>query len=272
LRKKKPASTSIAASPKILVLDIETSPIEGIFWRLGEQRINHDQVQKDWSILSYCAKWVGSETLYYQDTGGRGPSKTRDDSRLLTPIHSLLDEADIVVGQNVKRFDLRKIRARLIENGYKPFSPVRVVDTYKEADKLADFTSHKLEWLTAKLAKTQKDKHKEFPGLELWKECLKDNPKAWAAMRKYNPTDVISTEEVYLVLAPWMDTHPNRGVYTESDGCSVCGSMNLIPRKGTYAYTQAGKYQRYVCGDCGKWNRGKENLIPKEARKGLRTN
>lgn len=262
----------VSRRPRVLVADIETVPIEGIFWRLGEQRITHDQVQKDWSILSYCAKWIGSDKLIYEDTMGRGAARVRDDSRLLKSLHRLLDEADIVVAQNGIRFDIRMIRARLIENGYKPFSPVRVIDTYRAADKLAGFTSHKLAWLSEKLAKTKKSEHRQFPGLELWKECLKDNPKARAEMKKYNPTDVIATEEVYMVLRPWIEGHPNLAVYSPSalPACVVCGSHNLHPR-GTQE-NQSGSYERLLCHDCGKWNRGKTNLLSKESRKALLVN
>lgn len=264
---KRKRDSNSPSSPSIWTLDIETSPLEGYFWRLGEQNVTMDQVKEEWTILSYCAKKLGEKKYIYRDTGGRGASKVRDDSKLIKELWSILDDADIVVAQNGKKFDVRKINARLLMAGYKPYSPIRIVDTYLETKKIADFTSHKLAWMSKHIAKTEKDDHREFPGLELWKECLADNPKAWAVMRKYNPIDVVATEEVYLNIRGWIASHPNHGAYHEGVSCNTCGSTNLKPNG--HAYTQQGKYQRYVCGDCGAYPRGKTNLLTKEVRKGL---
>ena len=46
--------------PKILTFDIETLPMEGHFWRLGEQRLNPSNVTLDWSVLSWSAKWLNA--------------------------------------------------------------------------------------------------------------------------------------------------------------------------------------------------------------------
>ncbi|WP_175726996.1 ribonuclease H-like domain-containing protein [Burkholderia ambifaria] len=109
------------------------------------------------------------------------------------------------------RFDAKKINARFILLGMPPPSPFRVVDTMLEARKHFGFTSNKLEWLTDKLCKThKKKKHAKFPGFELWRECLKGNPEAWDEMRSYNTDDVLSLEELYLVMRPWMSGHLTR--------------------------------------------------------------
>lgn len=255
--------------PRILTLDIETSPLWVLVWRLGKQYIGIEQVMKEWTILSYCAKWSDSKKYIYEDAGGRGAHKTSDDSKLLKSIHKLLHEADIVVAQNGKRFDIKKINARLIMAGYKPYSPIRVVDTYQETKRIAEFTSHKLAWMSVYLAHVEKSKHREFPGLELWIECMKDNPKAWASMRKYNPTDVIATEQVYFEILGWINSHPNMGVYsaTEKPVCTNCGSPRI--RFGGTRETQQGVYRRTECRSCGKWGRMKQNLLDTEQRSAL---
>lgn len=259
----------VLSGPSIWTLDIETLPLEVLAWGIRDQVISLDQIKTDWSILSFAAKKLGSKEIIYKDTMGRGARKVRDDSQLLKALWQLLDRADIIVAQNGKRFDLRKIRARLLIAGYKPFSPIRVIDTYKEADKLADFTSHKLAYLSEKLAKTKKSEHKRFPGLDLWKACLQDDPRARVELRKYNKLDVIATEEVYLVLAPWMEKHPNLTVYVDAKDprCPTCSSKRLQCRGP--AVTQSSRYQRYHCQNCGAWPRGKEQQISKDARKKL---
>lgn len=253
--------------PKTLILDIETSPIEGYAWGIWEQNIGLDMIKTDWSILAFCANWLGKRETIYADTGGRGASKVRDDLPLLSKLHALLDEADIVVAQNGKKFDIRKINARLIEKGYKPYSPIRVVDTLTVARKHFGFTSNKLAWVSKLLTGTPKSDHKEFPGFTLWLECLKDNPKAWNVMRKYNRIDVLATKEYYLKLLPWIDNHPNIGAYIDGEEhtCPKCGSGDT--QKRGWSVTQHGRFHRYQCNSCGGWGRGKVRLLSENRRK-----
>lgn len=137
------------------------------------------------------------------------------------------------------------------------------------ARQVAAFTSNKLEWLSTYLSSVAKSKHKAFPGFELWTACLEGNPKAWAAMRKYNIPDVLSTEEVYLKLRPWVRGHTNIAVYTDSEeiACPVCGSHNV--KQDGYTYTNVSKYLRYQCGGCGAWSRGRKTVNTLEKRKAL---
>jgi uncharacterized protein YprB with RNaseH-like and TPR domain len=256
--------------PRILVADIETSPLELYGWKLFDENFNLEQIKTDWTILSFSAKWVGEKKIIYMDTGGRGVDKVRDDRILMQPLWDLLNEADIVVAQNGKKFDVRKIRARLIAHGFPPPSPFRVVDTMLVARKYFAFTSQKLAYTSKLLAKNyKKDEHKEFPGFELWAEVLKDNPKAWAVMKRYNKKDILATEEVYLTTRAWDDQHPNLGTFSAAEQhiCPHCGSENVIGRNGWREVKQQGVYKRYQCKDCKGWSRGKIMQNPIEKRR-----
>jgi len=257
------------SNPKILTLDLETAPMEVSAWGLWDQNIGLDMVMSDWSILSFCAKWLGSNKLIYADTSGRGAANVRDDSPILTMLWELLDEADIVVAQNGMKFDIKKVNSRFLEKGYKPYSPIRVVDTLVVARKYFGFSSNKLAWLSEKLTDTPKSAHKKFPGFELWSECLKDNADAWKEMRKYNQRDVVATEKLYLTLRPWIVNHPNVGAYAEDEFpiCPKCGCAEL-QRRG-HSLTQNGKYQRFQCNGCGGWSRAKQTDFSVEKRKTL---
>lgn len=252
---------------KILTLDLETAPIQSYHWGLWDQNIGLNMIGTDWSILSYSAKWLHEERTMYKDTFLQ--RNQRKDLALLKTVRNLLNEADIVVGQNVARFDMKKLNARFILNDIAPPSPVRIIDTLKVAKRHFAFTSNKLEFMSDKLCvKYKKLKHGQFPGFELWKEFLARNPAAQAEMEKYNRYDVLSTEELYLIMRPWIAGHPNVNLYSEAEGtamaCPNCGSTALKP-KG-HRYTQLGKYQRYHCQGCGAWPHGRTNLITKEAR------
>lgn len=255
------------SKPKILTLDIETLPLESYTWGLFDQNVGLDMIKTEWSILSYAAKWLDRKTVIYADTMGRGVDKVRDDKSLVGEIWKLLDSADIVVAQNGQRFDIKKINARLIQHGYGPYSPVKVVDTLLVARRHFAFTSKKLEWMSKYLTDSPKEKHKEFPGFELWAECLKDNPKARKELKKYNKQDVISTEKLYLKQRPWIDGHPNIGTYNLRGDvqCPKCGSAK-VTAQGIRVLV-AGVYQRYKCENCGGWARGKLMLNDKNVRK-----
>lgn len=258
--------------PRILTFDVETSPVEAYVWGLWDQNIPIDFIKTDWTIFSWAAKWLGKREVLFQSTGGRGPDKVRDDKPILKGLRDLLDEADIVIAQNGKRFDVRKINARLIQHGIAPPSPYRVIDTMLVAKKYFAFTSQKLAWTSKLLTDTPKDDHKKFPGFELWAECLKDNPAAWAEMEKYNKRDVRATEKVYLKLRPWIENHPNLGAYDESERplCPKCGGAHMIVgSKARWSVKQQGIYKQYMCRDCGGWARGKVMQLPLGKRRSL---
>lgn len=256
--------------PKILVIDIETAPLELFGWGLFDQNFGLDHLKTDWTILSFAAKWLGSKKIIYMDTGGRGAKKVRDDKSLMRPLWNLLNEADIVIAQNGKKFDVRKINARLIAHGFSPPSPSRVVDTMLVARKYFAFTSQKLKYTSELLApELRKDDHKEFPGLELWIEVLKDNAKAWKVMKEYNKRDILATERVYLVTRAWDQQHPNLGTFSvnEQHECPHCGSGDVLGRNGWREIKNQGVYKRYWCKGCGGWSRGKIMMNPLPKRR-----
>lgn len=253
--------------PKILTLDIETAPYEAFTWQIWDVNVGLDQIKTERSILSYAAKWLDSKKMIYEDTSGSGAGKVRDDKKLMRGLWELLDKADIVVAQNGQRFDVKIINARLAMHNLKPYSPIRIVDTLLVAKRHFGFTSNKLAWMSKYLTDAKKSEHKKFPGFELWVECLKDNPAAWREMAKYNKLDVVATEQLYLKLRPWIKNHPNMASYApcHEQACPNCGSKNVT--KYGFATLQQGRYQRFVCGDCGAPSRGKQNLISPTNRK-----
>lgn len=246
--------------PKVLVLDIETAPIEAYVWGLWEQNVGLDMIKSDWTILSYCAKWLDKKGLIYRDV--REQKDVRNDKHLLGDLWTLLNEAEIVVAQNGQKFDIKKINARLIQAGFPPYAPLRVVDTMLAARRHFGFSSNKLAFLSDKLTSSPKSSHKKFPGFELWAECLKGNLAAWNEMEKYNKRDVVATEQLYVRLRPWIHNHPNLGAYqvpTKEHACPKCAST--ATQKRGLSVTQQGQYHRYQCQKCGGWSRGKERVL-----------
>lgn len=256
------------SNPKILIFDIETSPIVAHVWGLFDQNVSLNQVKSDWHLLSWSAKWLGDppSKIMYMDQ--RKSKNIQDDKAILKGIWKLLDEADIVITQNGKSFDSKKINARFIIQGMKPPSPYQHIDTLKIARKNFGFTSNKLEYMSHKLCKKYKKlKPAKFQGFDMWKECLAGNLQAWKEMEKYNKYDVLALEELYTVLQAW-DKSVNFGVYSDSaDLLCNCGSNRL--QKNGFRFTNTGKQQRYRCLDCGSSYHAKENLLSKIQRKSI---
>lgn len=238
---------------KILLLDIETSPVSAYVWQSSVHKayVSNEQIIEDTQILSYGAKWLGKKKLYYDDLSGR--LKTGEKA-MLKGLWALLNEADTIVAHNGQAFDIPTILARFAAFDINPPSPSYHVDTCLEARKNLKFTSNKLEFLGRALnCPVKKGLHKNFPGMSLWKECLKDNPKAWAEMKAYNIDDVRVLEWVYLKLRPWMKNHPNVAWLAGKNGCPTCGEYRL-QRRGT-TRTKTMEYARYCCTACGSWTK-----------------
>jgi hypothetical protein len=258
--------------PKILLLDIETAPIIAYVWGLWDNNVALNQIKSDWYVLSWSAKWLHDNPSKIMYADQRNAKNIEDDSNILKKLWVLIDEADIIIGQNSTKFDLPKLNARFAINGMKPPSSYREIDTMRLAKKYFGFTSNKLEYMTDKLCvKYKKLKHKKFPGFEMWRECLAGNKEAWKAMEKYNKYDVLSLEELYLKLAPWDKSHHNLNVYNDkiTDSCNACGGTHFT--KNGYRYTNAGKFQRLVCTHCGAETRLRINELSKEKKKSLRS-
>jgi uncharacterized protein YprB with RNaseH-like and TPR domain len=255
------------SKPKILFYDIETSPIIAHVWSLWNNNVGLNQVQEDWFILSWAAKWGHSDEVMYKDQ--RGKRDIENDKVLVKKIWKLLDQADIVVTHNGKKFDEKKLNARFIAHGLQPPSSSKHIDTLEIAKKKFNFSSNKLAHLTDNLCeKYKKSSHAKYPGHELWVGCLRNELEAWEEMEEYNIIDVLALEELYSKFRAW-DNTINYNWYSDKEEytCS-CGSTKF--HRNGYVYTAASKFQRYRCVECGHETKGSQNLFTKEKRKSLR--
>lgn len=247
--------------PKVLFFDIETRQLVLEGFGLFNQNFSLEQIAEDWSILSFSAKFAHSEEVMYYDV----TEMTEDE--LLERLYDLFDEADFLVAHNGKRFDLKRVRARMIARGFKPHSPVRMIDTLLICKKEFAFTSNKLQYVTNLLCKkNKKSSHAKFPGFMLWREFIRGNPEAIQEMRDYNLIDVTSLNELYDIIAPWSSTLPVFEVYDDE-----IIDMSMWEKDG-YVYSNLAKYDRYRHKETGQYRRGFKNLLSKEKRESLLRN
>lgn len=258
----------LKTDPKILILDIETAPMEVYSWGLFDQNIGLNMVKQHSTVLSWSAKWRGDDKVMYRDL--RDSDDVRDDKELVRVIRDLLDEADIILTQNGIKFDVKKLNARMVKHGIKPPSSFKHIDTLRIAKSKFGFDSNKLEHMTAQLCtKYKKLSHGKFPGFDLWKHCLAGNMEAWKEMQTYNEVDVLSLEELYFDhFAAW-DNTINFAAYSDDFKfrCN-CGNDDLV--KTGFYITKKSKFQKYKCTECGKEHRDSQNLFSKERRGALK--
>ena len=171
----------------------------------------------------------------------------RSEKDLLKKLHTLLDEAEIVVAHNGDSFDIKKINARFITHKFTPPSPYKTVDTKKVARGIAAFDSNSLNNLGIDLCEGEKIKHR---GFDMWEGCMAGNKRDWEDMKRYNKKDVDLLAKIYLRLRPWMKKHP-----FEFEACR-CGSKSA--QKRGFRITKKKKIVRLQCNSCGAWRDGDE--------------
>lgn len=235
---------------KILFLDIENTPSLG--WTWGPKwDTNILEFEADWHLLSFAWKWADASKVHVKglcDYPGYAQN-LQNDKLLVEHLWRLLDQADVVIGHNVDRFDIRKINTRFLTHGLRPPSPYKTVDTLKVAKKYFRFDSNKLDDLGRCLGLGRKLVH---TGFDLWISCMQGSPKAWRMMKSYNQRDVSLLEEVYYELLAWVGNHPN--VNKGGTACPKCSSQSV--QKRGFSFTQSRRKQRYQCTDCGGWFEG----------------
>lgn len=249
--------------PKVLVFDIETSPLQAFIWQTQtwNANISEDKVISEWFMLTWAAKWLFDDKVMSDKLTSREVKK-ESDFRIVKGLWKLLDEADIVIAHNGDRFDVPNMNTRFLVNGLSPTSPYQSIDTVRVARKQFGFTHNNLN----ALAKVFGFREKIDTDFDLWRRCLNGDEQALKYMEEYNIHDVELLEEVYLKLRPWIKSHPNLALYVESDNmiCPNCGSDHL-KQEGHY-FTMVGKYDTYKCLDCGAFSRVRVNSYPKDKR------
>lgn len=251
--------------PNILIFDIETAPSRAYIWARYKQNIYQSQVLSEWFILTVSAKWLSEDYLYSFSIKPEDVLN-EDDSRVTRQIHKLFDEADIVVAHNADKFDVPKLNTRFIINELPPVSPYKVIDTLKVVKKKFAFSSNKLDDLATYFGFD----NKISTSFQLWSDVLKGDFNAIRKMSEYNNQDVYLLENIYLKLRPWIDNHPNVGIYTNNNKsvCSHCGSYNIIDT-GKFYYTNSAKYKAYRCNNCGALNKSRYTELDKKKNKSL---
>lgn len=243
---------------RILIYDIETSPIVGYTW--GVWQTDVIEILHDWQILSVAWKWYGERKVHVvgQDDFKDYKPGELNDFKVVEKIHELFTEADIVVAHNGNQFDQKKSQARMMIHGMLPPSPYKQIDTKLIAKRYGAFTRNNLKHLANDLQVSRKG---EAGGFATWQGCLAGNSKSWKQMKKYNKQDIPPLEDLYTHFRPWITNHPNIARITNRpEACPKCGSEKW--ESAGWRTTNVTRYRRYRCVGCGGYA-GRRNGLNK---------
>lgn len=232
---------------KILIVDIETAPIKAYVWGIWQQDVNIKGIISDWYMLSWSAKWLGSNDVM-SAVLTKDEVLSENDFNIVIKLWHLLDEADIVVAHNGNKFDIPRMNSRFLYHNLMPPTPYKQIDTKVVSKSIFGESSNKLEYLARKFG---------FDGkldttFELWSDCLAGDEESLKKMELYNRNDVVVLENVYLKMRPYMKGHPNVDMYSDTNHirCTTCGSNDVQELENKYYYTQAVRYKLYRCNSC----------------------
>lgn len=233
--------------PRILIFDVETTPLLG--WTWGKWKQNVMRIDQNWYMLCAAYKWLGDkETGFfgiYNDPNFH-PNST-DDSYVAKRLHKLFNQADIIIGHNGDRFDIKKANSLFRKHGLGPTTHYLTIDTLKVLRKYFGEPSNSLKDIAKEWGLTDKA---ETGGLQLWFDCMAGVEAGWTKMRTYNVQDVGTLEELYLEVRPYMVQHPNVGFWADGEEpvCPKCGSWHITFRGNRK--TKVSEFQTFQCDAC----------------------
>lgn len=230
--------------PRVLTVDIETSPHLAWTFSTWNTNISPDMIVEPSRVLCFAAKWLDEKRVIFH-----GEWQDSHDA-MVRHAHELLNAADIVITYNGPGFDEKHLDREFLLAGLPPTSPYLSIDLLKTTRGRFKFPSNRLGQVGQALGIGSK---LDTGGWSLWQGVLAGEEKARNKFARYNKQDVNLTEQLFRVLAPWIKGLPHAGLWTgDLTACYLCGSNDLAPVGITRSKTNA--WLRLRC-TCGAWNK-----------------
>lgn len=242
----------MSKSPRIILYDIETTHnLVATFQLKNQDWINPDNIIRERYVV--CAAWkvLGEKEVHavsVLDNPKLYKKNPHDDLHVISELHKVLSEADVIIAHNGDSYDIKFTEGRMLIQGLDPLPPITKIDTLKAARDRFLLNANNLNYL-GQILKVGK-KTPTTPGL--WLRVLNGDKAAIREMVRYNKQDVVLLEKVFLKLQPYIANHVNRHLFGET-GCPRCGSHKIQSRGVHRAVTQT--YNRFQCQACGGWFR-----------------
>jgi hypothetical protein len=228
---------------KILGFDVETTP--NLVWTYDLFSKNPTPIHwvvEPQRMACVAARFKGETKTHFFSEWEHGQDGMAEG------LYKLFEQADALETYNGKGFDEPWARTLFAQNDLKAYAEIPHIDLYQQTKKFR-LPSHKLEWVSTRLAKVQG----KVP-ISLMMEIQAAIGGDLAAQRKvkrYNVRDVSVLFEIHDSLESWLKL-PNANLYAGTDGkCPRCLS-DKIQKRGTRT-TLVSVFDRYQCQACGGW-------------------
>ena len=244
----------VANKPKVLFYDIETTLAKSYHFQQWQVNLSQKQKVQESHLLSIA--WCWNDNDVNGDILSQQEILEHDDERLVLKLWCLLDNADIVIGHNAKRFDNKKANSYFLKYGLNPPSPYRTIDTLQIAKSKFALPFNNLDYIAEYLNVGRK-----IPtDVQLWIDCDKGNQDALDLMLQYNKQDVVVLRDVYKRLLTWSNNNVNMNTYNDDKfSCTNCGGDKVEMITNKFVHTNTNKYLAYRCNDCGSVMRGNKS-------------
>lgn len=256
---------------KVLTFDTETSYMKARpIWRLGEQVVRHDQLEEGFhyvKIICITYKW-----LHEKEVHALTWDKNQNCDKMVEEFDKVLQQADIVIGQNHESFDIKHLNTQRMMNDLPPLAGWNMVteDTKKMVKRFFNMPSAALDYLSKYVLKTG---GKVKMDMQDWIDIQEGEPaiaaKKLKKMVHYGKKDVKDTEKAFIKMFLYCKPKTNMATHVGKDlACIRCGGSNLTTLRLSYTNTQI--MQEYRCGDCKMYACrapiGKNNVPGKKGR------
>ena len=249
---------------RYLYWDLETSFMQGYFFDVWQINIPLSQVTKQSHLLS--ASWAINDE---KPTGVRltpEQVKTGDDLHVVVKLIEAINNSDVIVTFNGKKFDTKKLNTRALYWGLPPVVYPRHIDLMQDAKRLFKFPSNSMQNISNYLGESGKI---ATGGTRLWQRCAEyENydvcENALQEMLDYNLQDIVATRDLHKQFMGWSKNTPNISTITKQVTgedlnvnhdllCVHCGSsdVNKIVIDGVtkQGYTSVSSFDLYRCGE-----------------------
>ena len=252
--KEKPILGEVKKEPRLLIWDLESSLLEGYFFRIWQENIPMRRIKKQAHLLSASFAYNDEHVQGYRLTPEQ--VKTGDDFDVVCKVVEAVNNCDLMITFNGKRFDVKLLNTRALFWGLPPVKAPKHIDLFEQSKRVFKFPSNSMQNVSMYLGENGK---LETSGSNLWERCAEwenyeECEKALIEMVTYGNQDIEATRDLYKRFQGWMKGVPNLGVITnevtenKTLRCIHCGSDDVFPLEQK-TYTSVSSFDLYRCGN-----------------------
>lgn len=209
-----------------LYIDIELS--KSLFTNYGAKVpgkfISTSNLIKERHIISWSASYIGNDKVWSDCVTSKEAmrfwdlrdTKNNSDERIVKKLHRLMRSTEVIVGHNVKLFDIKHCFTRFEYYDLDPIINKSALDTLQIARSKFAFEYNNLDYISTRLGFRPKD---DITGDD-WNLVLRGDKQTLEKVHKYNQGDVIQGKKVYDRLVRWSGKKEYFGSYRSDEGGS----------------------------------------------------